>query len=306
MDHISVCIASYNRPVLLQKLLDSLEDQATDDKFKYSIVVVDNDKNLTAQNVVLSIAQNAPISIQYYSEPIQNISLARNLLIKMSKGNLIAFIDDDEFAEKDWLLNLYGTMKKYNCQIVNGPVCPFFDPVIPIWIKRTKYFDPQEVKTGASSYKICATGNCLIDRVVFDKFPDPFNPKFGLTGGEDTDFFKRAKELNISFCWCNEAIAYEYIGPNRAQVQYIVRRSFSGGNSFIRLRVENKGLDVRVYNFLLSFFKLIIFFPLSPLFLLLGIVNPQYLVLFIVKIAGFVGQMSAIFNIKYFQYQSPV
>ena len=43
-------------------------------------------------------------NIDYFVEPERNISLARNRSVRASKGDLIAFIDDDEFPDRDWLL----------------------------------------------------------------------------------------------------------------------------------------------------------------------------------------------------------
>jgi len=43
LEHVSVCICTYKRPSLLEKLLYKLENLKTDDHFTYSIVAVDND-----------------------------------------------------------------------------------------------------------------------------------------------------------------------------------------------------------------------------------------------------------------------
>src|SRR5262249_5871632 len=50
--HISVCICTYRRPILLREALAGLISQETDGAFTFSIIVVDNDEQKTAEQVV--------------------------------------------------------------------------------------------------------------------------------------------------------------------------------------------------------------------------------------------------------------
>ena len=56
-NHISICICTYKRPHLLEKLLKKLQYQKTNDLFTYSIIVVDNDKNKSAKCIVEEFKQ---------------------------------------------------------------------------------------------------------------------------------------------------------------------------------------------------------------------------------------------------------
>jgi len=102
-DLITVCVCTFRRPGLLQKLLHALERQTTGDSFAYSIVIADNDVHESAKAVVSAFTQHSLLSIVYCVEPRQNIALARNLAIKYAKGNYIAMVDDDEIPKQDWL-----------------------------------------------------------------------------------------------------------------------------------------------------------------------------------------------------------
>ena len=104
--HISVCICTYKRPKLLKKLLSELEKQQTEEYFDFSIIVVDNDKAESAKNTVENFAKYSQIVVEYYVEPEQSRALVRNKAIKMAKGDFVALIDDDEYPESRWLLNL--------------------------------------------------------------------------------------------------------------------------------------------------------------------------------------------------------
>src|SRR2546427_13290199 len=111
--HICVCICTYQRSESLKRLLSKLGEQETEGAFGYSIVIVDNDTSRTAWHTVDAFARRSTVVVDYYVEPEQSIALARNKAIEHAGGDFIALIDDDEFPENDWLLNLYRAIDRY-------------------------------------------------------------------------------------------------------------------------------------------------------------------------------------------------
>ena len=65
-EHISICIATRKLNALMRKLLLSLLSQKTAGLFTFSIVIVDNDQEESAKNVVEEIIKTPAISIRYY------------------------------------------------------------------------------------------------------------------------------------------------------------------------------------------------------------------------------------------------
>src|SRR5437879_12601236 len=120
--HISVCICTYKRPRFLKRLLEELGCQDTGGLFTYSIVVADNDHLQSGEAVVRDFAAASSIPIRYCVEPRQNIALARNKAIEHASGDFIAFVDDDEFPTKCWLLTLFNAWSEYDVDGVIGPV----------------------------------------------------------------------------------------------------------------------------------------------------------------------------------------
>src|SRR5438270_949128 len=105
-NHIAVCVCTYKRPQMLQRLLNDVSVQETDGAFEFSIVVIDNDASQSAEPVVSAFAKKASIPVTYGAEPRQGICLVRNRAIEHAAGDFIAFIDDDEFPDRRWLLEL--------------------------------------------------------------------------------------------------------------------------------------------------------------------------------------------------------
>jgi predicted glycoside hydrolase/deacetylase ChbG (UPF0249 family)/glycosyltransferase involved in cell wall biosynthesis len=257
MPHVSVCICTYRRLALLERLLIALGDQETGDRFTYSIVVADNDGGQSARPIVEVFAQRAPISVTYSCEPRQNIALARNLAVSHASGEYVAFIDDDELPVKDWLLQLFETCSRHDVQGTLGPVRPVFDQPPPQWLLRGRFFDRPEHRTGAIvPWFEARTGNVLMRREILGGEAGPFREAFG-SGSEDTDFFRRMATSGYVFNWCNEAVVSETVPPTRWKRRYLLKRALLRGQNYRRLAgwgsLIKSLLAVPAYSILLPF-----------------------------------------------------
>jgi succinoglycan biosynthesis protein ExoM len=231
MDHISVCICTYKRPEFLRHLLAELEGQETDGLFSFSAVVVDNDVDQSGRSAFLAPMDEIRIPVCYLVEPERSISLARNRSIENAQGNLIAFIDDDEFPEKDWLLNHYRALQTSHADGVLGPVRPRYDRQTPTWLVKSKLLERRGFHTGyvITDYRDTRTGNAVLLKSVFADRADWFDPKFGKSGGGDAVFFRRMMEKGKTFIWCEEAVVSEYVPPERQKKSYYLKRAMTRG-----------------------------------------------------------------------------
>jgi succinoglycan biosynthesis protein ExoM len=302
MTSIDVCIATYKRPQLLKKLLESLSCQQTNGKFSYSVIVIDNDLSRTAEAVVKAF-QNDGLKCFYDVEPEQNISLARNRSVRHSTGDFIAIIDDDDSVNEKWLLTLYETLIAYNADVVNGPVIPIFPDGTPDYIKRNRLSTPPNLPTGSFEYS-CYTSNTMFRRKAIDRFDPPFHPDFGRTGGEDILFFKNLRKEGCKFVWCNEAWVFESVLAARAKWSWILKRFFRNGNITYRIADESDRNVLASILHLVGFLKLLItlpFFTLAGIFFRSMKLRSLKL---LEEIAFHLGFLSCIANFSYEQYGS--
>jgi glycosyltransferase involved in cell wall biosynthesis len=208
--------------------LDDLGTQEANGLFTYSIVVADNDQLQSAQHVVSDFAAASTIPITYCVEPQQNISLARNKAIENATGDFIAFIDDDEYPSKRWLLTLFEACNEYDVDGVLGPVKPHFDEEPPKWVVKGKFYERPTYPTGfVIDWTKGRTGNVLLKRRVFEAGEHPFRPEFRT--GEDQDFFRRMIAKGHVFIWCDEAVAYEVVPPIRWTRTFMLKRALLRG-----------------------------------------------------------------------------
>ncbi len=228
-DHVSVCICTYKRTVLLTKLINKLQDQVTDCLFTYSILVVDNDHASTARHTVDEIRRRTSIPISYYAEPEQNIALARNKAVTNATGEFIAFIDDDEVPSESWLVNLYKACHAFTSDGVLGPVVPYYEEDTPEWVVRGRFYERPSHRTGdVLHWTNTRTGNVMFKRDIFTTRENRFSREFG-SGGEDRDFFRRMIAKGMRFVWCAEAPVYEVVTAERCSRSFMLRRALLRG-----------------------------------------------------------------------------
>ena len=259
MPHITVCICTLERPLLLARLLEKIGQQDTQGQFELSIVVTDNDPHASARETVESFARHSPLGVVYASETRKNIALARNEALRHADGEYVAFIDDDEFPEPDWLAKMLGACRTYAAAGILGPVRPHFDEPPPPWLVKGRFCERPEHPTGrVMQWEESRTGNLLFRREILEGDGLPFLEQFG-TGGEDKDFFMRMMRRNHVFRWCNEGVTYETVPPDRWTRRYMLRRALLRGKNILKhpgrqLPLLAKSLvAVPVYTVLLPF-----------------------------------------------------
>ncbi|AGZ43268.1 glycosyltransferase [Actinoplanes friuliensis] len=118
---ITVVICTRERPGALARCLDSLLAQAYPD---FRILVVDNAPvtDATAE-VVRSAARRG--NVDYLVEPRGGLSFARNAAVAAAPGEILAWIDDDEYADVNWLAEVARALADHpEADVVSGVIVP--------------------------------------------------------------------------------------------------------------------------------------------------------------------------------------
>ena len=234
---LSICIATYKRPVLLEKLLNSLVHQELPKGSKLEIIIVDNSPLKEAEIVIKKFNTLYPNLVFYETQKEKNISLTRNVAVKKAVGEYILFIDDDEYAKSKWILHLFETIVKFNADAVFGKVVSYFEDGTPDWIKKSFIYNRSAPLTGTIA-KATRTGNCIVKASLLKSIPGPFDLKYGISGGSDTYLFQSLAIKGTKYINCQEAITFEYVPKSRATKKWLFRRAFRGGNDYTRHALE--------------------------------------------------------------------
>jgi GT2 family glycosyltransferase len=118
---ITVVMCTRNRPDAVAACLDSLLAQEYPD---FRILVVDNapDDESTAQ-VVRAAAERGPVD--YLRAPVPGLSHARNAAVAAAPGEILAWIDDDEVADRYWLAEIARAFADHPmADVVSGIIVP--------------------------------------------------------------------------------------------------------------------------------------------------------------------------------------
>jgi succinoglycan biosynthesis protein ExoM len=224
---IAICVATFRRPERLASLLEDIARVRVPERCTAELRIVDNDVAASACNVVARWASKpgCVLATSYVVEPRQNIAHARNALVAGGSVDLLAFVDDDESVDPDWLERLVAVRDRHDADVVIGPVLAHCGGDVPEWIRRGQFLDhgtvPHETELGWNGTR---AGNTLVKGNWFTEHGLRFDPAFGRSGGEDTELFARMAARGGRFVSAPDAIVHEHVDTERVSFGWLLRR----------------------------------------------------------------------------------
>ena len=100
---LDVVVCTYNNASSLDLVLEALGSQRVDDSVDWRIVVVNNNSTDETEEVVERHAEAAPVPLTLVREPKQGLTPARLRGVTSTRGDWIAFVDDDCLLAEDWI-----------------------------------------------------------------------------------------------------------------------------------------------------------------------------------------------------------
>lgn len=133
---VSVIIATNKRNEMLDRLLSSIEHLRVPEGINLEVLVSDNDPERSAKQIVENKSREYRWDLQYIIGSKRGPAAARNLAAKRAKGSLLAFVDDDEEPEEDWL-NTYLVFFDNHAEAAGagGVTIPVWEGRNPDWFK---------------------------------------------------------------------------------------------------------------------------------------------------------------------------
>lgn len=112
---ISVVVTSYNCKNEISRCLDSILDQT----FKNLEILVVDDGSTDGTSEIVNSYLPRDSRICFLQKKNEGVSSARNFGLKYATGDVISFIDGDDFLEPDMYETLYSAMNIYNAEIAH-------------------------------------------------------------------------------------------------------------------------------------------------------------------------------------------
>lgn len=184
----SVCLCTYRRPGVVDTL-NSLLAQRGVSASEFEIIVADDDPGRSASKAVQDVARSARVPLHYVESGAQNISACRNRCLEIAKANWIAFIDDDQIAEPDWLREMIFTAAKFKADAVQCYVRGMYPTETLGWMRAGAPYTYDYGPTG-TELRSAATSGILFRRDMAGSRELLFDTALGITGRRRRFFYQ--------------------------------------------------------------------------------------------------------------------
>lgn len=302
---IAVGLCTYLRPQMLKNALNGINNLEFPDNADIVLIVVDNDHEGSAREIVENFKQNTIIQVYYVIESNKGIPFARNRAIKEAlalESTEMAFFDDDAVPDKSWLKTLFNFYKSNNSiDVVTGPQVPILPDKSPEYFKARQAYRERKIPKTGSIVHTAATNNVLFSLKLVKEFNLVFDETIGAYGGSDTDFFCRAYSKGIKILWTNEAIVREEIPLSRTRLSWILKRQFRNGQTMticvIKTTKEKKVLINLLIKIIIQLLGYVLLLPIA------WIKGQIVFIDVLEKTVKMTGRTLAFFDIKYEEYK---
>jgi len=258
----TVAVCTYNRFYLLDKSLKSLCSQNYPSKY-FEILVIDNNSTDLTKTVTKKIMKDYPeINIRYKFEAKQGISYASNTALKSAKYPIVIFLDDDEIASKNFLINYNKVWSKYGTSkvgSVGGKIGPWFENKI-----AKDLYNKHKNLVGSWVFGIIdlgkkeliledklslLAGNFSLNKEIVLSLGG-FDTKIGVKKwpfyiqGDDIELCLRLKKFGYYLIYSPKIIVKNFVPVCRFNKRYLLRRYFL---SSIEMQYVDKKIFGRKY-----------------------------------------------------------
>ncbi len=266
---LTVAIVTHNRAQSLQRTLSSLTRAQAPPDFRFEVCIVLNACTDDSAAVVDAFADHLPLFA--LTEPRAGISQARNAAIAGSRGEAIAWIDDDVSVDPDWLSSYAEALREHpEVSFFGGPIQPTFPVEIPAWFQASwrhfaNAFAMREVAADAPVQpdSLPYGANFLVRSACQRQFP--YDERLGrrpgllVMGQEETSLLRRIMAAGGRGRWVKRAGVLHHIDASRCRRRYLLR--YVAGDGFMAARLEALGLRTFSLRLLLELLRIGIGLP---------------------------------------------
>lgn len=255
---------------MLRAALRSLAHLNLDD-INFIFLIIENNAGVTVGPAVEEFATVVGKErVVVYAEPRLGIAFARNRALNAAlalNARWLAFIDDDEIAEPQWLavllreaqyrkLHLVGGLVKMQALASNATAMEKM-----VWrgldarCRENEARGRRLLRSNRDDRITITTGNWLADLAFIRDKGLQFDEEYALSSGEDTVFFRALRKAGGKTGWTPDAAAFEEWPRERLTLSYQHRRARDQTLARHRAKYPNHDLRVRLISTMHVLFK---------------------------------------------------
>lgn len=226
-------------------------------KFNYEVLVVHNVTKDDIKSVIDNYLIKIPNLRYIYEEKYGQMSSRHRGAIE-ARGDILCFLDDDSFVNKNWLIEIEKTFSNNNVVLSGGNNLPLFESPPPKWLKYFWIKDEYGKWMGELSLinfrnrKLMLPAwfafgcNIIIKKEIFFKLggtnPDVVpKDKQRFQGDGETGLSLKLNEKGFYLNFNSKIKIYHFVSTSRMTLDYFKKRAFYQGvcDSFSKIRKEN-------------------------------------------------------------------
>lgn len=250
---VTVAVLTRRRPQMLSALLDSFAGLNPPEDCDIRFLVVENDDEPRSRAIVEAREGQLPAGrLDYVLESEPGIPFARNRAAReaiTARRRLLAFVDDDEIVDPDWLVRFVAGYRDSGAVLLGGPhgICAA-EPGLS-WLQRRihhglrRRFEKKAERAarlaglGGTPGVNIVTNNWLAETSIFSDHDIWFDEMMRFTGGTDAKFSAEVKGAGLPTAWVADARVYENVPPERLSFAYQFRRARDQSNTTFRRKI---------------------------------------------------------------------
>ena len=237
--YFSVVIPSFNRVNYLKKSVNSVLCQTYK---KFEIIVIDNNSSDGSQNYIRSL-KNPKIHL-LSTNNFGSIAKSRNIGIENAKGNLIAFLDSDDYWHPDKLKYVSQKIMEEKLDMVSHDryVVDSEDQILIDNNYKNKKIKSNILKYLISKKNLYSTSTISIRKEFLNQNKILFDERLILSTVEDYDLWIRLTIKKIRVGNINSRLGYYRVHKNNASKNHIqqIKAALFVKKKNLRYILENK------------------------------------------------------------------
>ncbi len=233
----------------MTELIDAFCRLRIEPTVRWELIVVDNASNDGTPEVLSSEVSRGRLPLVHLTEPLAGKTRALNRALRIARGELIVFTDDDVIPEKNWLMAFHEASKS-NPTVMGfgGRVLPLWQSPPPRWMSNGKnltvpdalvnirdhgneavLLPPLSLPAGCNA----ALRQCAIERAGI--FRLDLGPGTRFPYAEDTEYFLRLSKAGERFLYVPGALIH-HINPGiRMTRSYALRWVYHCARSEVQI-----------------------------------------------------------------------
>jgi glycosyltransferase involved in cell wall biosynthesis len=254
---ITIAICTWNRAELLHQALSSLTAVIVPEALSWEVLVVDNNSTDTTRWVTSTFEHRLPLRYAFEARP--GLSNARNRAIEESRGQYVAFIDDDVQLPREWLASFYRAIGQFpNAAGFGGPVDPWWvrqpDPALARAFLRLRIgfcgVDHGQPEGPLPAHLFFVGANMAFNRAKIGVLR--FDPQLDRCAGieksdGDNEFVRQLRSSGETVIWVPDMRLLHYVDPRRMSLSYLCKITEGDGRTAARLEAEQLPVVPRIF-----------------------------------------------------------